>query len=272
MMHRTLFTLAALLVSTYPVADAFALSGLPSTTSTAAATFTTALPAVTDNNEQKSRRREVFQWIRRVALFGAGASSLRPLDVLAAEDSSPQGKIVELTISNLEGNPDQSGVVKIQLEPSWAPRGVQRFEDLTASKFFDECRIFRVLPGFVSQFGIQGSPAVQATWRSKSLQDDPVKVSNKRGTVVFATGGPNTRTTQLFVNTADNAFLDKQGFSPIGSVIEGMEFVDKFYSGYGEGAPSGKGPNQGKIQMQGNSYLKESFPKLSYISSAKIVE
>jgi peptidyl-prolyl cis-trans isomerase A (cyclophilin A) len=133
--------------------------------------------------------------------------------------------------------------------------------------------MFRVLPGFVSQFGINGDPEVMTKWRSSSIPDDPVKVSNSRGTVVFATGGPNTRTTQIFFNTGakGNAFLDGQGFSPFGQVIEGMDVVDKFYAGYGEGAPAGKGPNQGLIQAKGNAYLEKSFPKLSYIQEAKFL-
>ena len=124
------------------------------------------------------------------------------------------------------------------------------------------------MPGFVSQFGINGNPEIQSKWRSANIPDDPVKVSNKRGTVVFATAGPNTRTSQVFVNTRaqGNDFLDRQGFAPIGEVIEGMDIVDQFYAEYGEGAPAGKGPNQGLIQKQGNSYLERSFPKLSYIS------
>lgn len=146
-------------------------------------------------------------------------------------------------------------------------------QELTQIQFFDETRVFRVLPGFVAQFGINGDPSVQSQWRSKSIPDDPVKVSNSRGTVVFATAGPNTRTTQIFVNTRNegNTFLDKQGFSPFGQVIEGMDIVDQLYAGYGEGAPAGKGPNQGLIQAKGNSYLKESYPKLSYIKSARFV-
>ena len=108
---------------------------------------------------------------------------------------------------------------------------------------------------------------MQAKWRSQNLLDDPVKISNKRGTVVFATAGPNTRTTQILINLGDrNLFLDKQGFSPFGEVISGMDIVDRFYAGYGEGAPSGKGPNQGLIQAKGNSYLEPSYPKLSYFS------
>jgi len=130
-----------------------------------------------------------------------------------------------------------------------------------------------VLPGFVVQFGINGDPSVQEKWRAASLQDDPVKVSNQRGTVVFATAGPNSRTSQIFINTnpGGNGFLDKQGFAPIGKVVEGMDVVDRCYAGYGEGAPAGKGPNQGLIQLRGNSYLTERFPKLTYISRGSFV-
>jgi peptidyl-prolyl cis-trans isomerase A (cyclophilin A) len=140
--------------------------------------------------------------------------------------------------------------------------------------FYDNCRFFRVLPGFIAQFGINGDPTVMGRWRSSSIPDDPVKVSNTRGTVVFATAGPNTRTTQIFINTRDqgNGFLDKQGFSPFGVVVEGMDVVDKLYAGYGEGAPGGKGPNQGLIQAKGNEYLSSSFPKLTYVSKAAIAK
>jgi peptidyl-prolyl cis-trans isomerase A (cyclophilin A) len=144
-------------------------------------------------------------------------------------------------------------------------------KELTDVGFWDDCRFFRVIPGFIVQFGINGSPDVQKRWRGANISDDPVRVSNDRGTVVFATAGPNTRTTQLFINTREqgNAFLDRQGFAPIGKVIEGMDVVDAMYSGYGEGAPQGNGPNQGMIQTQGNAYLTSKYPKLSYIVSAK---
>jgi peptidyl-prolyl cis-trans isomerase A (cyclophilin A) len=132
-----------------------------------------------------------------------------------------------------------------------------------ASTLFSHSLYFHII-------GINGDPAKQALWRS-SIKDDPVKVSNKRGTVTFATAGANTRTTQIFINTGNNVFLDRQGFSPIGEIVEGMDVVDKFYSGYGEGAPQGKGPNQGLIQAKGNEYLTKSYPKLSYFSSAKFI-
>ena len=150
---------------------------------------------------------------------------------------------------------------------------VANTQELTEQNFWDSCRIFRVIPGFIAQFGINGNPAVQAKWRSSNIPDDPVRVSNRRGTVVFATAGKNTRTSQIFINTRPqgNDFLDKQGFAPIGEVIEGMDIVDQLYSGYGEGAPSGRGPSQQLIQQQGNSYLEKSFPKLSYISKASVL-
>ena len=141
-----------------------------------------------------------------------------------------------------------------------------------AAGFYDGCRFFRVLPGFIAQFGINGDPRIMSEWRSSSIPDDPVKVSNDRGTVVFATAGPNTRTTQIFVNTRSqgNAFLDKQGFAPFGVVVSGMDIVDRLYSKYGEGAPNGSGPNQGLLQAKGNSYLNDKYPNLSYISKATI--
>mmetsp|Transcript_43910 Transcript_43910/g.105940 ORF Transcript_43910/g.105940 Transcript_43910/m.105940 type:complete len:269 (-) Transcript_43910:66-872(-) len=222
------------------------------------------------------QRRSVLGNLKRFAVGAATLAAFRqkPAPVNAEEILASPGRIVQMEIANLEGVEGNTGIVKIKLQPEWAPRGVKRFEELTESSFFEQCRIFRVLPGFVSQFGINGDPNVQSKWRSSSIPDDPVKVSNTRGTVVFATAGPNTRTSQIFFNTRDqgNGFLDKQGFSPFGQVIEGMEVVDMFYAGYGEGAPSGKGPNQGLIQAKGNTYLEASYPKLSYIKSAKFIE
>jgi len=128
-----------------------------------------------------------------------------------------------------------------------------------------------VIPGFMCQFGIHGDPNVSAKWREATIPDDPVKGSNTRGTITFATAGPNTRTTQLFINFADNVNLDGMGFSPFGKVIAGMDVVDKINGEYGEGAPGGRGPDQGRIQMEGNTYLKKDFPNLDYIKSATIL-
>jgi len=190
------------------------------------------------------------------------------MDAAFAEEN--EGRLIEFTVANVGGEEGQTGKVVIKTNPAWAPIGAERFEKLTEVGFWDGCRAFRVLPGFITQFGINGDPAVQKKWRS-AIKDDKVAVSNKRGTVTFATAGPGTRTTQIFINTGNNVFLDRQGFSPLGEVIEGMDIVDKFYSGYGEGAPSGKGPNQGRIQAEGNEYLERAFPKLSYFSEVKFI-
>ena len=162
------------------------------------------------------------------------------------------------------------GAFVITVHRDWAPLGADRFYNLVKNGFFDDVRFFRVIEGFMVQFGIHGTPAIQAPWRNAPLKDDPVKQSNKRGYVTFATAGPNTRTTQLFINFGDNAGLDRQGFAPFGEVTKGMDVVDKIYSGYGEGAPRGKGPDQNRIQNEGNAYLTKDFPRLDYVKSATI--
>lgn len=221
------------------------------------------------NNDQKepiSTRRDVLK--SSSGLITTAAIAFNSQAVFAEEGK--EGKLIEFTVENLGGEPGNSGRFVMKTNPDWAPNGVKRFEKLTEIGFWNDERIFRVIPNFISQFGINGDPSVQALWRS-NIPDDPVKVGNTRGTVVFATAGPNTRTTQIFINTGTNNFLDRQGFSPIGEVVEGMDVVDKFYSGYGEGAPRGKGPNQGLIQAKGNAYLEKDYPKLSYFSSVKFL-
>jgi peptidyl-prolyl cis-trans isomerase A (cyclophilin A) len=163
------------------------------------------------------------------------------------------------------------GPIVITVHRDWAPIGADRFYNLVKNGFFDDVRFFRVLDGFMAQFGIHGDPAIQAAWTTARLKDDPVKQSNKRGYVTYATAGPGTRTTQLFINYGDNGgSLDKQGFAPFGEVTTGMSVVDKLYSGYGEGQPQGNGPSQGALTSQGNAYLAKSFPKLDYIKTATI--
>ncbi|RPI28417.1 MAG: peptidylprolyl isomerase [Acidobacteria bacterium] len=164
------------------------------------------------------------------------------------------------------------GDILIKVTRSWAPNGADRFYNLVKIGFLDDTGFFRVLPGFMAQFGINGNTEVNRIWKNSEIPDDPVKESNRRGFVTFATAGPNTRTTQLFINFADNSSLDGQGFAPIGKVVEGMSVVDSIYSGYGEGSPQGKGPNQGFIQGGGNQYLKKFFPELDYIKKATIVK
>jgi len=164
------------------------------------------------------------------------------------------------------------GTFVITVHREWAPLGADRFYNLVKSGFFDDVRFFRVIDGFMAQFGIHGVPAVASAWRSAPLKDDPVKQSNRRGFVTFATAGPNTRTTQLFINFGNNTNLDPMGFAPFGEVTSGMDVVDKIYNGYGEGAPRGKGPDQGRLQSEGNVYLNKDFPRLDYIKSATIAK
>jgi len=164
------------------------------------------------------------------------------------------------------------GSFVIQVNRSWAPHGADRFYNLVKNGFYDNVRFFRVISGFMVQFGINGDPAVMASWRNVPIKDDKVAQSNKRGLITFATAGPNTRTTQVFINFGDNSGLDAQGFSPFGKVITGMNVVDALYSGYGEGAPSGAGPDQGRMQFEGNAYLAKDFTKLDYVKKATIAK
>jgi peptidyl-prolyl cis-trans isomerase A (cyclophilin A) len=156
------------------------------------------------------------------------------------------------------------GPFTVEVHRDWAPNGADRFYDLVNIGFFNGDRFFRVVPNFVVQWGINGDPVTQFNWRSKTIPDDPVKQSNRGGTITFATAGANTRTTQLFINLADNPSLDGQGFAPFGQVISGLNVVESLYSGYGEM------PDQNQIQMQGNAYLQTHFPQLDYIEAAKI--
>ena len=164
------------------------------------------------------------------------------------------------------------GTFVIEVTREWAPRGADRFYNLVKRGYYDEVRFFRVLDGFMAQFGISGDPELSAVWREARIQDDPVEESNREGYVTFAMAGPNTRTTQLFVNYGNNGNLDSQGFPPFGRVTSGMDVVEDLYGGYGEGAPNGRGPNQGRMQTEGNAYLMADFPDLDYIESATIVE
>ena len=163
------------------------------------------------------------------------------------------------------------GPFVIEVHRDWAPLGADRFYNLVKNGFFNNARFFRVISGFMVQFGINADPNVSAVWRDANISDDPVKQSNTRGMITFATRGPNTRTTQMFINYADNNRLDGMGFAPFGQVVSGMNVVDALYSGYGEGAPRGAGPEQGRLQSEGNAYLIKEFPKLDYIKSATIV-
>ena len=162
------------------------------------------------------------------------------------------------------------GPVVIQVTRAWAPNGADRFYNLVKNGFYDNVRFFRVVSGFMVQFGINGDPQVSARWRSANIPDDRVTQSNTRGMITFATAGPNTRTTQVFINFADNTNLDGMGFAPFGKVVSGMEIVDKLNAEYGEGAPRGRGPDQGKLQNEGNAYLAREFARMDYVKKATI--
>jgi peptidyl-prolyl cis-trans isomerase A (cyclophilin A) len=163
------------------------------------------------------------------------------------------------------------GPFVVEVHRDWAPNGADRFYNLVKNGFYDNVRFFRVIEGFMAQFGVNGDPKVSTVWREARIKDDAVKVSNKRTFVTFATAGPNTRTTQVFISYGDNSNLDSQGFSPFGQVVSGMKVVDSLYSGYGEGAPGGRGPNQARVQQEGNAYLASSFPNLDHVKKATIV-
>ncbi len=188
---------------------------------------------------------------------------LRP-DAPEMKEKAPEKYKVRFTTSR--------GAFTVSVERAWAPLGADRFYHLVRGRFFEEARFFRVLEGFMVQFGIPADPAESALWKDETMEDDPVEGSNTRGTITYATAGRGTRTTQVFINYANNRRLDGQGFAPFGKVTEGMEVVDKFYSGYGEGAPSGSGPSQKRMEKLGNPYLQAEFPKLDYILKAEILK
>ncbi len=193
----------------------------------------------------------------------AGAVNAVLLNPSLATDKAPARFVVQFETTK--------GPFKIEVRRSWAPHGAERIFNLVRAGFFDDVAFFRAIDGFMVQFGISGNPKVAEVWRDAVIPDDPVGQPNTRGRVSFATSGPNSRTTQIFINYSDNRSLDQMGFAPFGVVVEGMEVVDSLYKGYGEGAPRGKGPNQAKLQTGGNDYLRKDFPMMDYVKSASIV-
>ncbi len=164
------------------------------------------------------------------------------------------------------------GDFTIEVTREWAPQGADRFYSLVKNGYFDNVRFFRVITNFMVQFGINGEASVNNVWRNNVIPDDPVTQSNTKGMITFATRGKNSRTTQVFINFKDNTNLDGMGFSPFGKVVEGMEIVESINAEYGEGAPRGRGPDQGRVQSEGNAYLNASFPNLDYVKTARIVQ
>jgi peptidyl-prolyl cis-trans isomerase A (cyclophilin A) len=210
--------------------------------------------------------------IRTIVLFTAAllvaAVSIQPsIAANLGDPSSLNEKAPDVYKAKFDTS---KGTFVIEVHRDWSPNGADRFYNLVKNGFFNDARFFRVIDGFMVQFGISGNPDLSAVWREARIPDDPVKQSNTRGMVSFATAGPGTRTTQVFINFGDNAGLDGQGFSPFGQVVSGMDVVDSFFKGYGEGAPRGQGPDQGRVQMEGNAYLMTDFPKLDYVKKATI--
>jgi len=194
----------------------------------------------------------------------AGRDPLRHPDDPAWTDRAPDTARVRLETTR--------GPVEIELIRDWAPRGVDRFYQLIRHGFYDDQRIFRVRAGFIAQFGIPGDSVLAAIWRHRSMLDDPVRTGNVRGTLAYAMTGPDTRTTQIYINLADNTPLDAQGFAPIGRVVEGMDVVDRFFAGYGEDAGGGmRRGRQDSLFSGGNRYLDRMFPRLDRIRHARVV-
>jgi peptidyl-prolyl cis-trans isomerase A (cyclophilin A) len=165
-----------------------------------------------------------------------------------------------------------AGDFVIQVRRAWAPLGADRFYNLVANGFYDDTRVFRVVPGFMAQFGVAGDPALEYQWRNSAIPDDPVRTSNTRGRVTFAMAGRDSRVNQVFVNLVDNPDLDARGFAPIGEVVEGMASVDAFYGEYGDGPPVGSGPYQRQVLARGNAYLDAEFPELTRILRARVLD
>lgn len=161
-----------------------------------------------------------------------------------------------------------AGDVVIDVTRSWAPLGADRFWSLVRGGYYDDTRVYRIVDGFMAQFGLNGNPYVNQVWKSEFLVDDPVTQSNTRGRVAFAKGGRHTRTTEVFISYKDNSALDDEGFAPFGEVVEGMDVVDAFYSEYGDGPPRGDGPYQAMAAARGNEYLDTDFPELTRIVRA----
>ena len=207
------------------------------------------------------KAREVQQKLdlasQRTAVAQAEAKPAEAPKPEAAKPGEPKVFKVKFECSN--------GTFVVEVHPEWAPLGAARFEQLLKEAFYNECRFFRVMPGFVVQFGLSGNPEINKKWRDNRIKDDPVKQTNSAGTLTFATSGPNARTTQLFINLVDNPRLDGMGFAPFGKVVEGTDVVKAINPQYRDS------PEQARIQAEGNAYLQQAFPKLDYIKSATIV-
>ena len=210
-----------------------------------------------------TNRRSILMLTLMAALLAAPALAQSPAaNPAVLNEQAPAAYKVKFDTSK--------GPFVVEVTRAWARKVADGFNNLVKSGFYDNVRFFRVISGFMVQFGINGDPRVVARWRTAQIGDDPVTQSNKRGTVTFAMAGPNTRTSQVFINFADNANLDGMGFSPFGRIVSGMNVVDALNAEYGEGAPRGRGPDQSRLQSEGNTYLMKDFPRMDYVKKATI--
>jgi len=204
-----------------------------------------------------------------VRLLFLASTALLVLELAACRKPAPKVVVPEIFRVKFETS---RGDIIVEAHREWAPHGVDRFHELVRMRYFDESRFYRVLPGFIAQFGLHRDFDVHAKWRNLFIVDDPPKEKNLRGTLAFAKSGPNTRSTEMFINLADNAVLDEQYFVPFAKVVEGMEVADQLYSGYGEMRPEGKYIDAGRVEGETNEYLVPRFPKLDYIKQARLIQ
>ena len=194
---------------------------------------------------------------------------LLALSSISCRKPAPKVIVPEVFRVNFETS---QGDFIVEVNRAWAPHGADRFHELVRMRYYDEARFFRVLKGFIAQFGVHRDFDVHATWRKMFIVDDPPKEKNLRGTLAFAKSGPNTRATEVFINLADNAALDDQGFVPFGRIVQGIEVIDKIYSGYGEMRPEGKDIDPARVEEETNEYLAQRFSKMDYIKRARLLQ
>jgi len=192
------------------------------------------------------------------------------LVVIFSACHKPPAKVVVPDVFRVSFETSQGDFI-VEANRSWAPHGVDRFYELLHMHYFDQNRFFRVIPGFIAQFGAHRDFNVHATWRNLFIVDDPQKEKNVRGTLVFAKSGPNTRATEIFINLADNPSLDSDGFVPFAKVVDSLDVIDKLYAGYGEMRPEGKWIDRARVEEETNEYLVQRFPKLDYIKQARVL-
>ena len=206
------------------------------------------------------------------------ALTLLSLTAACSADAAPNAKLLAPEKATAKA-PDlfkvkfttTKGDFVVEVHRDWAPLGADRFFNLVKLGYYDDVAFFRAIDNFMVQFGINGSGDVNTKWNAAHIDDDPAAgQTNARGMLTFATSGPNSRTSQLFINYKDNGNLDGMGFRPFGKIVSGMEVVDSLYKGYGEGAPRGRGPRQDLAQAQGNAYFKKEFPLLDYVKKARV--